>query len=247
MRALYTGLAIWNLGLQIAFLVLTIVHAISPVVTEFQFPMIAMFVAFFSLIIHSLLIIHFIGSMKWIQQSGPTAGIDDTRTLRRAWIKGPMFPLVVIAMLNAVAVGILSGGFAVGDIPAWIPITLTTLGVVLHVIVLPLARTSITDNKQRIIDMQAKMNERVATGEVSEDDDGAELLPESASAGGKTLIFLGINVWLLYAYNRFVMRDLDRADLALPRRVRGARRRGLDARPARRGHIARRRSSRSGR
>ena len=208
MRQLYSGLAIWNLLVQAGFLVLVVLQAGTPVVSPRAFLLSAMFVPVFCLIVHSLLIVHFIGSMKWIQQSGPTAGIDDTQPLRRAWIKGPMFPLLVVAMLVWVAVGILAGGMADGQVPAAVVIGLTVLGVALDVAILPLARRGITANKARLVDMQQRMEQRIAAGQVR-DDDAEVLLPESGHAGGKTLAFLGLNVWVLYAYNRYVLRHLN--------------------------------------
>ncbi|MGE0191042.1 MAG: hypothetical protein AB7T63_03280 [Planctomycetota bacterium] len=208
MRQLYSGLAIWNLLVQAGFLVLVVLQAGTPVVSPRAFLLSAMFVPVFCLIVHSLLIVHFIGSMKWIQQSGPTAGIDDTQPLRRAWIKGPLFPLLVVAMLVWVAVGILAGGMADGQVAEGVVIGLTALGLLLDIAILPLARRGITANKTRLVDMQERMAQRIAAGHVR-DEDADVLLPESGRAGGKTLAFLGINVWVLYAYNRFVLRHLN--------------------------------------
>ena len=207
MRHLYTGLAAWNVLLQVAFLVLAFLQEGTPVVGPRAFQLAAVFTSVFCLVVHSLLIIHFIGSMKWIQQSGPTAGLDDTRALRRAWIKGPLFPLLVTAMLIAVAVGILAGGSRLAAVPRWIPVSLAALGVVLNAAIVPLARRGIDATKARLLDMAARMDVRIAAGAVR-DEDATALLPESGRAGGRTLVFLAVNVWVLYAYNRFVLRDL---------------------------------------
>ncbi len=206
MRRIYTGLSIWNLLIQTAFLVLVVAQAGSPVVSERTFLLAALFAPVFCLIVHSLLVMHFIGSMKWIQQSGPTAGIEDTQALRRAWIRGPLFPTVVFAMLAAVAVGILAGGAASGQVPPAVVIGLAILGVALNAVALWIARRGLDANKARLVDMQERMRRRIDAGLVK-DTDAAALLPESGRAGGKTLLFLGVNVWLLYAYVRFVLRD----------------------------------------
>jgi hypothetical protein len=207
MRHLYTGLAFWNLLLQAAFLVLAFLQDGTLVVSPRAFQLAAVFVAVFCLVVHSLLIIHFIGSMKWMQQSGPTAGIEDTKPLRRAWIKGPLFPLLVTAMLVAVAVGILTGGSRLADVPRWVYLGLAALGVALNGAIVPLARRVLDATKRRLHDLADRMDARIAQGEVR-DEDAQALLPESGRAGGKTLVFLGLNVWLLYGYNRFVLRDL---------------------------------------
>ena len=80
MRHLYTGLALWCVGIQVAFLVLAILQSRAQVVSTRTFQLAAVFMAVFALAVHSLLVMHFIGSMKWIQQSGPTAGVEDTQS-----------------------------------------------------------------------------------------------------------------------------------------------------------------------
>lgn len=206
MRGLYTGLAVWNVIVLAAFAVLAIVQSVSHPLGERSFQLLAVFAGVFCCLVHSLLVIHFIGSMKWIEQSGPTAGLDDTKKLRRAWIKGPMFPMLVIGMLLAVAVAILSGGAHFATIPAWVYIGLALASVVVNAAVIPWARKGIAGSKSRMEDIMGLVDARVASGAVQEEPADV-LLPESGRAGGKTIMFLACNVWLLYGYNRFVLRD----------------------------------------
>ena len=208
MRHLYSGLALWCLAIQVAFLVLAVVQPRHGVVSPRAFQLSAVFMAVFTLAVHSILIIHFIGSMKWIQQSGPTAGVEDTESLRRAWIKGALFPLLVLAMLVAVAVAILAGGSQFADLPQWVILVLAAANVILGVLILPIARRGITANKLRMSDMAVRMQHRSDTGALAQEPQ-QELLPESGAAGGKTLMFLGANVWILYAYRRWVLRHGD--------------------------------------
>ena len=98
------------------------------------------------------------------------------------------------------------GGSRFAEIPAWIPVGLAALSVVVNAAVIPLARTSIAANKQRLVMLEEKMEARIEAGEVK-GEDAQVLLPESGRAGGKTIMFLACNVWLLWAYNRFVLRD----------------------------------------
>ena len=206
MKGLYTGLAVWNAILLAAFAVVAALQVHSAPLAPRAFQLLAVFTAVFCCLVHSLLVIHFIGSMKWIQQSGPTAGIEDTQPLRRAWIKGAMFPTLVVGMLFAVAVSIVCGGSAFAEIPAWISIGLAVASVAVNVAVIPLARKSIGANKERLVLLEDKMETRISAGEVRSED-AQILLPESGRAGGKTIMFLACNVWLLWAYNRFVLRD----------------------------------------
>ena len=51
------------------------------------------------------------------------------------------------------------------------------------------------------------MQARIASGEVAQEERSVELLEESGTAAGKVFVFLAVNVWVLYVYFRFVMRD----------------------------------------
>ena len=117
MRAIYTGLALWNLLVLGTFAGLGVLRAQGSGLDFRAFQVLGLFAAFFCCLVQSLLVAHFIGSMKWIQQSGPTAGIDDTKPLRTRWIRGPMFAVITISMVSAVAAAILSGAAETGTLP----------------------------------------------------------------------------------------------------------------------------------
>jgi hypothetical protein len=170
------------------------------------FQLVAVFVALFGCTIQSLLMAHFVGSMKWIQQSGPTAGVEDTKPLRTAWVKGPMFPAVLASMGASVAIGILAGAATRGAVPALAYLGLALLAIPLNVVALRRARSEILRQRARMADLQERMDRNVAEGRVREEDAG-RLLPESGRAGAKVFLFLAANVWLLHAYRRFVLRD----------------------------------------
>ncbi|MDJ0976732.1 MAG: hypothetical protein QNJ98_19915 [Planctomycetota bacterium] len=207
MRGLYTGLASWNLVVLLGFAVLGLVDQLGVHVDSRSLQVAALFSAFFCCLVQSILVAHFIGSMKWIQQSGPTAGIEDTKPLRTAWIKGRMFPLVTICMLLAVAASILSGGTAMEALPAWTWLVLAFAGVPLNFYALVLARTEIGATKHRLKDLEAKMQTRIDSGEVKLEEDTPELREESGRAAGKVCVFLSVNVWVLFVYFRFVLRQ----------------------------------------
>jgi hypothetical protein len=209
MFQIYTGLALWNLAVLTGFAVLAVGQVVGGWVAPHTFQLLAFFMAFFCCLVHCLLIAHFIGSMKWIQQSGPTAGIEDTKKLRTAWIKGRMYPILITCMLLAVATAILSGGAFMGSVSGWIPAALAFLSIPLNAYVLVLARRGLLANRARMDGIEAQMEHRIASGEVKIEEEAPELLPESGRAGGKTLLFLSINVWVLYVYFRYVLRQRD--------------------------------------
>jgi len=207
MGGIYTGLAVWNLIVLTGFAVLGAVRAQHGDVVDIRtYQILALFAAVFCCLVHSILVAHFIGTMKWIQQSGPTAGIDDTKKLRTRWIKGPAFPTLVCAMLLAVAAAILAGGSDMGSTPYWVHLVLAFAGIPLNVVALVFARRAIAENHERIHGLDAQMHARIRQGLVTTDD-ADKLRPESGRAGGKVFIFLSINVWVLYGYMRFVLRD----------------------------------------
>jgi hypothetical protein len=209
MRRIYAGLMAWNLALLAATGILgALVRA--DLASASAHRLAGLFTAVFGCLVHSLLIIHFIGSMKWIQQSGPTAGLTDleTRSLRRAWVKGPMFPVLLLAMVATVATG-MAGGRASGALQA--------LHAALAVLLLPinawaflLARRGIDEARERMRRIGRLAEERVARGLVRAEETAA-LLPESGRAGGKVFLFLAGNVWVLFVYLRYVLRHTDEA------------------------------------
>ena len=211
MFQIYSGLALWNLAVLTGFAVLAVGQLTGGWVAPHTFQLVAFFMAFFCCLVHCLLIAHFIGSMKWIQQSGPTAGIEDTKPLRTAWIKGRMYPILITCMLLAVGTAILSGGAFMGSVSGWIPAVIAWLSIPLNAYVLVLARRGLLDNRARMDGIEQQMEHRIASGEVQIEEQAPELLPESGRAGGKTLLFLAINIWVLYVYFRFVLRHRDTA------------------------------------
>ena len=111
-------------------------------------------------------------------------------------------------MLLAVAVSILAGATEFSDVPRWIVWLLAVGGIVLGLAVIPLAQRGIVANKGRMMGMAERMKARADAGVLREEDPQA-LLPESGLAGGKTLVFLGLNVWILYGYRRWVLSHAD--------------------------------------
>lgn len=210
MVPIYTGLAAWNLLVLAGFGVLSVFQALGDGLTPAAYNLAGVFAAVFGCVVQTLLIAHFVGSMKWIQQSGPTAGVADTRPLRTAWIKGRMFPVLVLAMLAGVAMGIASGACETGGGARWLPTALAALALGLSALGLPLARRELVRQKGRMQEMRARMEVRLRAGEVPAEP-AAELLPQSRRAAAQVLLFLAANVWLLYAYVRFVLREPDPA------------------------------------
>lgn len=209
MSGLYTGLASWNILVLAAFAVLGTLDATGVAVDSRTLQIAALFSAFFCCLVHSLLVVHFIGSMKWIQQSGPTAGIDDTKPLRTKWIRGPMFPLVIACMLIAVAASIMSGGTVMDALPSWGYLILAWAGIPLGILAVVLARTELVRTRERIQGVEAMMDERIDSGVVKQEEDTPALREESGRAAGKVLVFLSVNVWVLFVYFRFVLRQHD--------------------------------------
>ena len=207
MRTLYTGLGIWNAMFLTAYAVFSVMHVEGGAGSERAWQLAGFFAACFCCVVQSLLIIHFIGSMKWIQQSGPTAGIEDTKPLRTAWIKGRMYPVITVAMCVQVAAAILAGGVRDGSVAPLVHYVLAFGNIALCLYGITLARVGLDENLDRMREVRGMMEERIETGVVQVEEDAAHLMPESERAAGKVLVFLSINVWVLYVYRRFILRD----------------------------------------
>jgi hypothetical protein len=208
MQGLYTGLALWNLLFLAVAAVLGVLAGEGLPVEPALHRTVGFLAAFFALLVQSILITHFIGTMKWIQQIGPTAGLDDTKALRRAWIKGPMFPTVLAAMLVTVAAAILGAGARDGLVGLVVHGGLALAAFPLHVLALKWGREAVAANRARMSALEQRALARQAAGLVQEAEVEA-LRPESGRAGGKTLLFLAANVWVLWFYRRHVLRLRD--------------------------------------
>jgi hypothetical protein len=201
MQGLYTGLAIWNLAL---LAVTAGVGALGGGLDPQVHRLLGFFATLFGLLVQSILVTHFIGSMKWIQQVGPTAGVADTKRARTAWVHGPKFPTLMAAMLATVAAAIL-GGSAKGGIGLVAHVVLAAGAFVLNALALRWARRGIVANRARMQEFERLALDRQARGLVPEAEVEA-LRPESGRAGGKVLLFLAANVWVLWFYRRHVLR-----------------------------------------
>jgi hypothetical protein len=208
MRGLYAGLAAWNLVVLAITAVLGAVAGEGGLVTPEVHKTLGLFAAVFCCLVHSILITHFIGSMKWIQQTGPTAGIDDTKPLRTAWIRGRAFPTVVGAMLVTVAAAILGGQAGDGLLGLLLHVGVALAVFPLNVLALVWGRESVAANTVRLRSVEQQALARQAQGLVQQVEIEA-LRPESGRAGGKTLLFLAANVWVLWLYRRHVLRHRD--------------------------------------
>jgi len=205
MRGLYSGLATWNLIVLAVTAVLGAFTGEGGAVEPQVHKVLGLFAAVFCCLVHSLLITHFIGSMKWIEQTGPTAGIADTKSLRTAWIKGRAFPTVVAAMLVTVAAAILGGQAQDGPLGMLVHVGLALAVFPLNVLALVWGRESVIANTLRLRAVEKQALTRQAQGLVTEAEVEA-LRPESGRAGGRILLFLAANVWVLWLYRRHVLR-----------------------------------------
>jgi energy-converting hydrogenase Eha subunit A len=207
MRGLYSGLALWNLLVLGVTAVLGALAGEGGPVSPEVHRVLGLFAAVFCCLVHSILITHFIGSMKWIQQTGPTAGIDDTKPLRTAWIRGRTFPTLVAAMLVTVAAAAAGGQAADGLAGMLLHAGLALAVFPLNVLALVWGRASVAENTRRLRDVEHLALERQQAGLVREAEVEA-LRPESGRAGGRTLLFLAANVWVLWLYRRHVLRHV---------------------------------------
>jgi hypothetical protein len=204
MRRIYVGLTGWNL----AFLAAVSVLALWPGVPPRTHALAGLFAVVFACLAHSLLLVHFIGSMWWMRQEGYAAGVGDTKALRTAWVRGGTLPAVVGAALLAVATGITGASADVGTVGYAIHVVLGVANLPATWFVMRVAVRALDANSERMKGIHALAEARRA----GPDDPATSAeahRPESGRAGGKVLLWLSGNVWLLYAYLRIVLRRDD--------------------------------------
>jgi hypothetical protein len=207
-RRIYVGLATWNLLIWLGASVAALLPG-DPLGARAH-ALLGLFAAFFACLVPSILIAHFIGSMKWMQQTGRGAGIPDaqTKALRTAWVKDRTFPALVAQALLAVATGV-SGAFADGGgAGLWLHACLAALGVPAILAGLVFSVRGLDRNRARMASVAGHAAQRRERGEVREEPREV-LLPEAGRAGGKVFLYLSLQAALLWVYVRFVLRRSD--------------------------------------
>jgi hypothetical protein len=202
---IHAGLAAWNLLVLASAFVLGFLrgHAVEPRVHLLA----GLFAAIFCCLVHAIVFAHFIGSGKWIKKGVDAAGMDEALVKRTKRFKAKVFPFALFSMLFAVATAVLGGGADSGAVSPTVHLVLAVLTVVLNVLAAVFERSAILENGAII--------ERVAQANRARIEAGipAEAMPSAATeavrAGSRVFLFLAANVWLLWAYRRFVLRRPD--------------------------------------
>ena len=204
MRRIYVGLTAWNL----AFLAGAGLLAVIPGVPGRTHALAGLFAVVFACLAHSLLLIHFIGSMWWIRQEGYAAGVGDTKALRTAWVRGGTLPAIVGTALLAVATGVSGGSADPGTAGYALHALLAVANFPATWLTMRLAVRTLDATTARMRGIGALADARRA-GPRDPAASAEALRPEAGRAGGKVLLWLSGNVWLLYAYLRLVLRRDD--------------------------------------
>jgi hypothetical protein len=208
MPSLYLGLGLWNLGVFAGAGALGwLAHGRGSVEPRLHV-LAGLFAAFFACLVHSILMAHFIGTMKWIQQTGPRAGLADTKALRTAWVRSRAFVALLVAMGLSVATGILGGGAVAGAVGGGLHLGVAIAAFAANALAHGLGTVEARRQSARVREVAGLARERERTGAV-EAPDPRLLLPESGRAGGRVLLYLAGSVWGVYVYARFVLRHAD--------------------------------------
>ena len=162
-----------------------------------------LFAAIFCCLVHAIVFAHFIGSGKWIKRGVEAAKMDPALVKRTKRFKGKVFPFALFSMLFAVATAVLGGGADAGSVSPAVHLSLAVATMALNVVAVLFERSAVLENGRIIA--------RVADANRARLDAG---LPpaagmEAVRAGSRVMLFLAANVWLLWAYRRFVLRRPD--------------------------------------
>jgi hypothetical protein len=207
MARIYTGLAAWNL------LFLALAAALGFLrggVVEPRIHLLAgLYAAMFCCLVHAIVFAHFIGSGKWIKKGAAAAAMPDLEHIvgRTRKLKGKTFPFALFSMLLVVATAVLGGGADQGAVAPAVHLVLALLTLALNVVGTVFERSAMRENSALIDRVAAANRSRIAEGIPVADVPAAK--DEAVRAGSKVFLFLAANVWLLWAYRAFVMRNHD--------------------------------------
>lgn len=207
MSPIYTGLAAWNL------LFLALAAALGFLrgdVVEPRIHLLAgLYATMFCCLVHAIVFAHFIGSGKWIKKGAAAAAMPDLEHIvrRTRKLKGKTFPFALFSMLLVVATAVLGGGADQGAVAPAVHLGFALVTVALNVLGTVFERSAMRENSGLIERVAAANRARIAEGIPVADLPEAK--DEAVRAGSKVFLFLAANVWLLWAYRAFVMRNAD--------------------------------------
>lgn len=205
MGRIYTGLAVWNL------LILAVAFALGwmrgTVVEPRTHLLAGLFAAIFCCLVHAIVFAHFIGSGKWIKKGVEAAGLDAAIVKRTKKFKGKTFPFALFSMVFAVATAVLGGGADAGSVAPAVHAGFAVVTLAMNAVATWIERSTILENGAIIARVAEANAERIRQGIAPELREAAA--NEAVRAGSAVFLFLAANVWLLFAYRRFVMRKPD--------------------------------------
>jgi hypothetical protein len=133
--------------------------------------------------------------------------MDPAIVKRTKRLKAKTFPFALFSMVFAVATAALGGGADEGSVSSGVHVGLAFSTLALNVLAFSFERSSILENHDLIERVSAANVARVRQGIPEAMRPAAAM--QAAVAGRRVFLFLAANVWLLYAYRRFVMRHAD--------------------------------------
>jgi hypothetical protein len=145
--------------------------------------------------------VYFLGTGKAIKTAVETRGLNPEFALRTRRLKGKTFPFATFSSLAVVAGTVLSGATAPSTHAAW---TLTGIGLTL--LAIPFEIRSIRENTKLMDSTEVELVQAeariVEAGGSLEDPDAAP----PAFLLGRWLVVVGLSTWLVFAYQKVVMR-----------------------------------------
>src|SRR5262245_3955117 len=202
MGRIYTGLAVWNMAILATAAALGWMR--GGVVEPRVHLLAGLFAAIFCCLVHAIVFAHFIGSGKWIKKGVEAAGMDPALVKRTRRFKAKVFPFALFSMVFVVATAVLGGGADRGAASQTVHLVLAIVTMALNVLAVVFERSAVLENGAIIAKVAEANRKRIEQGIPPEVVPAASM--EAVRAGSRVFLFLAANVWLLWAYRRFVLR-----------------------------------------
>jgi hypothetical protein len=159
-----------------------------------------------TLLVHTLVLLYFLGTARSLAEAVERHGLppDVLRWNREA--RRRVFPWLAGAALLSAAAAILGGGADTGRVPRWCHGLAGLACVVVNALAFVVELSAVARNMQVIESVRS----RIAAADlfdVLEDGDraGDDAAGPPGWRTGRTLVFIGSNLWLVYAYLFFAM------------------------------------------
>lgn len=162
----------------------------------------AIITSVYTLLVHSLVFVYFMGSSKSLNEGVLRNGLDANLLTPIPGLRRKAFMRAWFVSSTTVAAAIVGGGVWSGYVPKWVHMSLGILDTVLVIYFFPTLCKCIRENSAIVQKVQQLIAQRAPSEPEQQVEEYQGLIPL-----GKGLVITGFSIWALFAYMRWIMHE----------------------------------------